>query len=269
MKNQERKKSKEKKLEKSKEKKSKKSKSRKMFTITTRNIDSEFVLCFIVVNKINYSDLQLAKNNNWTVIKNYQILNLIQASYRNFLSSGLSLEDFFQCQIVPVRKTRGNQLIIETNEIIRYPIFIITDRKKRVQHGALFDQMNSSEAIKMPIELIFAMHGKIYPGNVTAQNCPEDVEVYTVCNGQAVQTPDCSGRSKCENVLLIGHDGENHYWLPNRSLVQGQFKCTKYPGKCLYKTNRSDNYKRHMGKCTDETTITSKQVRFNNHVIIT
>ena len=231
-----------------------------MFTITTKNVNSEFVFCFLMANKINYSDLQLMKINNWTVIKNEKILNLIKETYKKFVSSGMNLEEFFGCQLVYVNNTRNGILHIECSEIQSRPIFMVLDRKNRVQHGVEISQLISDKPIKMPIDLIFALYGKPCPENFSSRNFPEDVEIYTVSNGQAVNTPDSSGRSKCEIVILIGFDGEHYYWLPNRSLIQKQFKCTKYPGKCLYKTDKSCNFNRHVETCTDETIITSKQV---------
>ena len=234
-----------------------------MFTITTKNVNSEFVFCFIAVNQINYPDLQLTKINNWIVIKNEKMLNLIKETYKTFLSSGMNLEEFFGCQLIYVNVTRNGIFHIECSEIQFRPIFMVLDRKNRVQHGVELNQLNSDKAIKMPIDLIFALYGERYPENFSPRNFPENVEIYIVADGQAVNTPDCSGRSKCDNVILIGFDGEYYYWLPNRSLIQKQFKCTKYPGKCMYKTNQSCHYNRHLETCTDETTVKSKQVCLN------
>ena len=238
-----------------------------MFTITIKNVNPEFVFCFIAVNKINYADLQLKKSKNWTIITNQKILKSIKACYETFLSSGMNLEQFFGCQIVNVTLTRKNIFHIECSEIRRFPVFMVWDRNGRVQHGASLGQFNSDRPIKMSIDLIFAIHGKPSPTNFSPRNFPADVEIYTVADGQAVNTPDSLGRSKCETVILIGyessHDGQEYYWLPNRSLIQKQFKCTKYPGKCLYKTNQSCHYNRHVETCTDETIVTSKQVCLN------
>ena len=233
-----------------------------MFTVTTKNVNPEFVFCFIVVNDINYSDLQLTKSKNWTIIKNEKILNSIKETYKTFLSSGMNLEEFFGCQVIYVNVTRNGFFHIECSEINFRPIFMVLDRKNRVQHGVEINQLNSDKPIQMPIDLIFALYGKRCPENFSPCNVPEDVEIYTVADGQAVNTPDSSGRSKCEMVLLVGFDGEQFYWLPNRSLIQKQFKCTKYPGKCMYKTNQSCNFNRHLETCTDETIVTSKQVGF-------
>ena len=176
------------------------------------------------------------------------------------MSSGMNLEEFFGCQLVKVNLTRMGIFHIECFEIKRFPIFLTIDRKGRVQHGASLGQFNSDRPIKMSVDLIFALYGRRCPDNFSSRNFPEDVEIYTVVDGQAVNTPDSSGRSKCKEVILCGYDGACYYWLPNRSLVQKQFKCTKYPGKCLYKTNQSCHFNRHLETCTDETTVTSKQV---------
>lgn len=236
-----------------------------MFSLTVRNVDSDFVFCFIAVNNINYSDLQLTKSKNWTIIKNEKILKSIKGAYKDFKSSGMNLEQFFGCQLVSVKVTRIGIFHIECSEIRKFPVFMITDRKNRVQHGVELNQLNSDKPIKMSIDLIFALHGKHCPENFSPRNFPEDVEIYTVADGQAVNTPDSSGRSKSQEPILIGYDGpmEEYYWLPNRSLIQKQFKCTKYPGKCLYKTNKSCNFNRHVETCTDETIVTSKQVCLN------
>ena len=231
-----------------------------MFTITTKNVNSEFVFCFIAVNKINYTDLQLTKSKNWIVIKNEKILKSIKETYKTFVSSKMNLEEFFRCQLVYVNVTRNGVFHIECSEIRSFPVFMVSDRKNRVQHGVEISQLNSDKPIKMPIDLIFAVYGRRCPENFSPRNVPEDVEIYTVVDSQAVNTPDSSGRSKCKEVILCGYDGACYYWLPNRSLVQKQFKCTKYPGKCLYKTNQSCHFNRHLETCTDETTVKSKQV---------
>ena len=241
--------------------------TQELFTITLKyqkaTLDAQFVMCYIATNQINYTDLNLTKKGNWTVITNQKILNDIKMHYQYFLLSGQGLDKFFNRQIVIVRETRGRnstpQLIIETEEIKSSPIFVILDGKKRVKHGADFRKFTSEKPIKMPIELIFEIHGKICPADFP-NNFPPYVETYPVISGKVIRNREASGKSKSPEVFRIGHEGQNWYWIPNEKMIITIYRCTKYPEKCLYKSSDWTNFQRHVSTCTDQTIIESKQV---------
>ena len=241
--------------------------TQELFTITLKyqktTLDAQFVMCYLAANQINYSDLDLTKKGKWTVITNEKILNDIKMRYQYFLLSGQELEKFFNRQIVIVRETRGRnsppQFIIETEEINSRPIFMIMDRNQRVKHGADFRKFTSEKPIKMQIKLIFEIHGKICPEDFP-NTFPAYVQTYPVISGQAIRNREASGKSKSPEVIRIGHEGSNWYWIPNEQMIITVYRCTKYPGKCLYKTSDWGNFQKHVSVCTDETTVQSKQV---------
>ena len=241
--------------------------TQELFTITLKNgktaLDAQFVMCYLTVNQINYSDLALKKSKNWNTITNRRITDDIKMRYQYFLLSGKQLGEFFNRQIVIVRETRGRnsipQLIIESEEINSDPIFITVDRKKRVKHGADFKNFTAEKPIKMPIELIFKIHGKLCPEDFP-NTFPPYVETYPVISGEAIRNKDASGKSKSPEVMRIGHNGPNWYWIPNEKMIITIYRCTKYPRKCLYKTSDWGNFERHVSTCTDQTIIESKQV---------
>ena len=243
--------------------------TQELFTITLKyqktTLDAQFVMCYLAANQINYSDLNLTKKGKWTVITNQKILNDIKMRYQYFLLSGKQLGEFFDRQIVIVRETRGRnsspQLIIETEEIDSDPIFVILDPKKRVKHGADFKNFTAEKPIKMPIELIFKIHGKICPEDFP-NSFPPYVETYPVISGEAIRNKNASGKSKSPEVIRIGREGSNWYWIPNEKMIVTVYRCTKYPKKCLFKSSDWTNFQRHVSTCTDQTIIESKQVIF-------
>ena len=241
--------------------------SQELFTITLKyqktTLDAQFVMCYIAANRIIYSDLNLMKKGKWTVITNQKILNDIKMRYQYFLLSGKNLGQFFDRQIVIVRETRGRnspqQLIIESEEINSTPIFIIVDGNKRVKHGADFKKFTAEKPIKMPIGLIFEIHGKISPEDFP-KTFPPYVETYPVISGEAVKNRNASGKSKSPEVIRIGHEGSTWYWIPNEKMIVTVYRCTKYPRKCIYKTSDWTNFQKYISACTDQTTVVSKQV---------
>ena len=249
--------------------------AQELFTITLKNgrstLDSKFVACYLAVNQIDYSDLGLTKLRNWTIISNQKIVNDIKKHHQNFLMSGKSLDDFFNRQIVIVRETRGRksipQLIIETEVINSTPVFLTVDAKKRVKHGAKLNHYTANKPIKMPLDLIFQIHGKICPEGFP-DNFPTYVETYPVISNQAVKNQNASGKSKSPEVIRIGQNGPNWFWIPNEKMIITQYKCMKFPNKCVYKTDDWPNYQKHLAKCTDQTVVVSKQVSFQvlNHI---
>ena len=241
--------------------------TQELFTITLKNgktaLDAQFVMCYLMVNQINYSELALKKSKNWNTITNRQIVDKIKMQYQYFLLSGKQLGEFFDRQIVIVRETRGRnsppQFIIETEEINSRPIFIIMDRNQRVKHGADLRKFTSEKPIKMPIKLIFEIHGKICPEDFPC-DFPPYVEMYPVISGKAIRNREASGKSKSPEVIRIGREGSNWYWIPNEKMITTIYRCTKYPRKCLYKTSDWTNFQKHVSVCTDQTTVNSKQV---------
>ena len=240
-----------------------------LFTITLKNgrttLDPKFLACYLAVNQINYADLGLTKSRNWTIITNRQIIDDIKMRYQHFLLSGNTHDEFFNRQIVIVRETRGrksiSQLIIDTEEINLSPVFITIDRNSRVKHGADIRQFTAVKPIKMPLELIFKLHGKICPKDFP-NTFPEYVETYPVISDEAVRDLSASGKSKSTEVIRIGQEGPNWYWIPNEKMIVTEYRCTKYPNKCLYKTDDWPNYQKHVAACTDQTIVVSKQVSF-------
>ena len=239
--------------------------AQELFTITLKNgrttLDPKFVACYLAVNQISYSDLGLTKSKNWNVISNEEIVNDIKKYHQNFQLSGNSLDEFFNRQIVIIRQTRSDAFIIEVDEITQFPIFIPVDRKRRVTHGTSLKHYTANKPIKMPLNLIFQIHGRICPEDFS-DNLPSYVETYPVISGQVVKNQDASGKSKAPEVIRIGKDGQNWYWIPNEKMIVTEYRCEKFPNKCLYKTDDWPNFQRHQTSCTDQTIISSKQVSF-------
>ena len=243
--------------------------AQELFTITLKNgrttLDPKFLACYLAVNQINYADLGLTKSRNWTIITNREIIDDIKMRYQHFLLSGNDLDEFFNRQIVIVRETRGRksipQFIIQTEEITTIPVFITVDGNRRVKHGANFKQFTAPNPIKMPIDLIFQIHGKICPEGFPI-NFPDYVETYPVISGDVIRNKDASGKSKSPEVIRIGQEGANWYWIPDEKMIVTEYTCTKFPRKCLYTTDDWTNFKRHESTCTDQTIIVSKQVSY-------
>ena len=45
-------------------------------------------------------------------------------------------------------------------------------------------------------------------------------------------------------------------------MIKKQFRCAKYPGKCLYSTTVKTTFDQHVKACTDESIVESKQIPY-------
>ena len=92
---------------------------------------------------------------------------------------------------------------------------------------------------------------------------PIAYSIYHFKDGHALFNSSCPGLSNVENKITVGFDDTNNvYWIPNVGLIKKQFRCSKYPGKCLYSTTVKTTFDRHEAACTDESIVESKQIAY-------
>ena len=61
---------------------------------------------------------------------------------------------------------------------------------------------------------------------------------------------------------------DKYYLILERSEISKDYKCTKFPGKCLYSTYNSGTFKKHLLACTDTPKIKSVQKCMGKNVTV-
>ena len=231
----------------------------KFFTIYDQKIDPKFLMCYLKIENVPVEELRIHQKANRNIIGNTKLRDKIRENYAFFVSRNVGLEAYFNRQIVIGRKSRNHEYVYFTErEITRTPLFLAKNRFDRFIYGYDLSDFRASQPIRMPAELILGLYG--IPGPLDWENLPGNIEAYEIRENIPVTSNENAGLSNIANPVLIGYDEGNCYWITHRDLIETVYKCEKYPGKCLYETNDSSNYKRHVKACTDKPIIKCTQV---------
>ena len=87
--------------------------------------------------------------------------------------------------------------------------------------------------------------------------CGRSVSVYKVLKGKAYY--DIESVSEIADIPL-GLSKKQYYFIPNPKLIKGRYFCQKYPGHCLYNTQKINHRDRHEKICSDDSIVSAKQV---------
>ena len=232
----------------------------KIASVTVPKVDRKFVHAYLAIENIPLEALQLFERNSKNHIGNRNILGKIQTEYEKFRNSNVTLAQYFNRDVIIGKISRSGQFCnVNVSEITKLPLILATDYNGKFFHGIQLSDVRASGPIKMDSGLIFTWKGM--NGRLNHADIPPNVEVYEVQNKLPIRNEFTPGQSNFENPIFIGYDENSEYWITHRDMVKTQFTCKKYPGKCLYKTTDKSNYNRHQETCTDETIVSTKQVK--------
>ena len=243
--------------------------------VSLRGVDSLFLHVYIAKHQLKPRDLNLSERS---FIRNLDIIQQIKQSYRSFQTSEMSIEDFFNTQIVTFEASHENRSYsTNTLEVTRSPSIVFKINKSRSQHtftiGVPFDKIKLNTPIKMSLNHIFAIHGITddfdtdnlegmfeledrHRINIHLYHLNDDMRGYR--NSRIPGT-----RAIHHKDIYIGMRDNEYYWI-KKNLTTKRYYCAKpgMLGKCCYWSINPDNTRRHEVVCTDQTKIRAEQVRY-------
>ena len=229
-----------------------------MRKVSHDGIDDLFLNVFLHYYRVTLETLELYQchRNGKTLIGNENLIIFIEFNYKHFLDSNLILETYFDRQIVIVKQQgRTNRFFLSLTELENIPIFVAKDSSNR---NYLYGEMTvySRKPIKMTLDKLCSFLDLSPP--LTFDDCPRHVDMFKVEENIAYSDHETPGTS--ENSILIGIDGENYFWIPNRDIIKRQFFCTRFPGQCGVYFLTDQHRRRHEAICRVDSKIISKQV---------
>ena len=176
------------------------------------------------------------------------MINEIEESYKKFLASKLSLEDFFKISILYATRFNADKFNIKSSKL-KYDRVILVfrgDTKHPDDYflGQDFSKLHSKSPIEIKIESLMSMFGK--PLGDFEGMCT----VYKLKN-----TKDSNGKKVIrghKHYSVPGGDGDIEigvwewnsdepntvFWLPSENLIENVYRCDK-TSSCGYTTKRS------------------------------
>ena len=187
-------------------------------------------------------------------------MNEIEESYKKFLASKLSLEDFFKISILYATRFNGDKFNIKPNKL-KYDRVILVFRGHTKNPddyflGQDFSKIHCKSPIEIKIESLMSMLGNPSLGDVLIEDM---CTVYKLKN-----TKDSHGKKVIrghKHYSVPGGDGDIKvgvwkwnldesnviFWLPSENLIEDLYRCTKTPS-CGCSTSRSQvNYNQVVG----------------------
>ena len=193
------------------------------------------------------------------IIRESKILDEIQEEYKNFNASSKTLQQYFNRVIVEAQESQNSKIIYITDkEISGNPIFMVKNKKKNLISRWKLADLRSRNPIKMDIQDIFTMYGRIYQ-EIDINDPPNFLEIYEMDKNKAIQDQSLPGMSSQTDKIMVALNDGCWYWIPNPEQIKIIYRCKQLPGKCLYHTTEQTNYNDHIQSCTDQTKITSKR----------
>ena len=219
-------------------------------------IDDDFLFVFLRYYNLSLDILNLYKRGNQNFIGNQDLIVFLEFQYDHFKQSHLELEKYFDREIVKVtRKGVSDECFLAKTKLENIPIFIIRDSSyTKLLHGE--PKIYSRKPVQMPLEKLCQFLNLEPP--LTFEECPRNVDMYKVDQNIVFSDYETPGTS--DNAIMIGFDGENHYWIPTRNIIKKRFFCTKFPGQCGVFFYKQHQQLEHEAICRTEPKIISEQV---------
>ena len=228
-----------------------------MKAIALDGIAPDFLHAFLHFHKIPIEHLNLLRVRQKNVITNQSLITLIRFNFENFQNSNKTLDQFFDRQIVKVNLQANKETsMLKTVELINVPLFIIVNYNKHLVYGET--RIISKKPIKMPLDKL-RVFLNISETDLTFENCPRNIDMFKVEKGVCFTDFSTPGSSNTD--IAIGFDGSDYYWIPDKSIIEKRYFCTKFPNQCNVYFKTQQHLNRHMDTCEVETKIISKQVR--------
>ena len=82
-----------------------------MISLVLKPVQGIFLVAWVKVNGVSMDDLQLVPTNRNHEITNPVLVREIKAAYDNFNQSNLSVEEYFQCNILIAKRYTGDFIL--------------------------------------------------------------------------------------------------------------------------------------------------------------
>ena len=249
-------------------------------------VDQLFLHSWLKVHKFEVEQLDLrSKKKRSDVVHEIGcpiIESQLKSDYEDFRKSSLSVENYFDVDILFCKQNGQNNFCAINREPLNRNVIILFRTKKNK-----FDFANHPIVTKVPIEMSLKSILSIYGISETVEILPlqkmnvRDLEdKYQICldlyrkvgnMGQlhydfpGFREPTWTPKHRIK--IAIDHMEipylPKFYWIPSDQLITTEHFCTKMPGKCGYSTFQLSHLERHENTCSDETKIVSKRVFFH------
>ena len=126
--------------------------------VQLRPVDPRFLHCYLIKHDLKLEDLDLG---NRSVIRNRHVVARIKESYSVYQTSNLSLDDFFDCQIVDFVSARmGQDYWTRSEEISRKPLLLcsIHHTPPRYSFGIKLENMQLKKPIRISLQNLFSIY---------------------------------------------------------------------------------------------------------------
>ena len=196
------------------------------------------------------------KSRRTNIIGNNDLISFIQFHYNYFLETNQTMEQYFEREILEVRVS-NNSGLLHVNEIKSMPLILAKDDKNGHYLYGPFS-VRSKHPIRMELNLILEYHNFKKIDSLEFYQAAKGISVVKVRDNCAFMDGETTGL--VDGDLIIGKSGDMYYWIPDPSIIEKRYYCTKFPGKCSMFFAKKVNLERHEKTCTDHTVIKSKQV---------
>ena len=190
--------------------------------------------------------------------------------FARFQTSGLTLDQFFDREIVVCRydSRHVNSMTFKTQQKIvsRTPIFI---GKAKAFHLIGLDQVVAKYPIQMTeqqLAKLFHLHGSFNSLPELYRYHPVSFKYVEVKSGKCYQTDDLPGVRRGNHFTITVGKSKNGktFWVPASFTISKLYRCTKFPGKCLYTSLHAATTLRHMETCESESKIEAHQIEYGS-----
>ena len=246
--------------------------------VRLKSVDPRFLHCYLIKHKLRPRDLDLSPRH---CIRNKEVSKRILETYRSFKNTSLSIEDFFDCQIVEFISSRIDQgFWSNCDEITREPFLLCYVKngsgvgKDRYHHGVSREEMKLSKPIKITLEHLFSLYQindvfeSLDPDQIAMFEERFNVNLHFYHlddHGLGKRSNDLPApNDRGQSDIYIGLRNGDYFWTSKR-LCESIYYCSKHPGKCTFMSDRTDHLTTHMATCRIDTTITAKQVSQMSH----
>ena len=197
----------------------------------------------------------------------------ISRDYARYLTSGKTLEDFFDRQIIVCNYSNARAPVQDLwttslKRVYNTPVFIGKQRQTRVSYHVIrLEDVSSKYPIQMSTKQLALLHGietdfedllDLYDHHEIA------FKFVDIKDGKCFVSNSLPGmRTGNFPEIVVGVKNDQTFWVPSTFTIQERFYCSKFPSKCTYFSTDQRNTNRHEETCTDTTEVKSSQVDFN------
>ena len=209
-------------------------------------------------------ELKIKPFKRSNTITNPKYVTFIEFLFQKYKQSGLTLDEFFDREIVVVRINNG-QGIVRKSEFSKKPLILAkSDKNQNFLFGDF--QVTCKKPIKMPLSIILDMGNYKNVDSLDFTDCVKGLCLVKVENGVAFTDGETTS---LEGDFFIGKNGNDYFWIPDKSCIERRFYCRKLPSVCCVYFKTKYNRDNHEPACKTETQVKTKQVTFQTDFAVT